>query len=430
MIGDEARSAGYGSSMTQILAIKTAPAVVSDVRADRLLTIFFVALLLASTLLQKFGIVEPLSMVVVFGGLAVLAFFGVFALNPIRVALYAIFVTLAFVSQILSFKEISAPAILLLIIIYIPFLFEFRVSESTYIRMMNIFVNIMIFISVIITAQQVTQYTIGVKYWPDLNRLPSSILISGYNYWRETAYHSNRFMPNGVFFLEPSIVAQFLALGVVVELSCFARPLRTIALVLAVVLTTSGTGLVLLALTSPLLIARLSPRYIIMIVAGLVIVLIALFASGLADHLMERASEFTQPGTSGYIRFTDPLLRSAAALAGPEGIYTGRGAGNSSHDLSNFNETTLTKVLGEYGLLTMGAFLAFFCYCVFAGAYRGRIAFALFVYDMTGGAGLSVPVYVLTIALLGTLFRVKGAISRPGPPARRQSRWPSEPPSA
>ncbi len=328
-------------------------------------------------------------------------------ISATRLCLLAALLAAMAISQWSSQAHWALTAAMIVLALYCPFVFVMPVTRKTYLRVLNAFQLAMLVMVAIVAVQQVVQFTIGPQYWPDLNKLiPEALLVPGYNYLRETSYGSGIFMPNGVFFLEPSIVSQFFALAIIIEISLFRR-LRLIAYAAGLLMTLAGSGLFVLALSLPFVLFRLGKRFLPFALAALVVVLPVAQAIGWTDQVAARASEFTQPGSSGHIRYTQPIEDMVERLTTREGqLYSGIGAGNTLSD-TNHNSLGVTKLVNEYGLLTAFAFYAFIFACIFGGGAPSlALAWGVFVYYSIGGGGLSVGVYALPLLFFASLMRV------------------------
>ena len=131
------------------------------------------------------------------------------------------------------------------------------------------------------SLQQVIQYTIGNSYWPNLEKMvPKGLLVPGYMYIRPVdGFDEKLLTPNGFFFLEPSGLSIYLALGVATEIIWFRRTRRLAVITSALLVAGAGTGIVVLGLLSPFLIRMLNRRLRRQIVGvGVPLILLALIS--------------------------------------------------------------------------------------------------------------------------------------------------------
>jgi hypothetical protein len=369
--------------------------------------------LLAMIFGQKLGVPAAgshveLVLILTYGVLGVLLLRDAIMVSATRLLLLAILLAAMMLSQWMSQQHWALTAALIVLALYCPFVFVLPVSRESYRRILNIFQRGMLVVCAIVAAQQLAQFTIGSRYWLDLNAMmPAKLLVPGYNYLRETSYGSGIFMPNGIFFLEPSIVSQFLAIALIVEIAMFRRLLWMVAFAAGLLLTLAGSGLLVLALSLPFAIVRLGKRVLPFMLAALVVILPVAQAVGWVDQIAARANEFTQPGTSGYIRYTQPLAEMTDRLTTrSEQLVTGAGAGSTLNDPGH-NSLGLTKLVNEYGLVVGIAFYAFILACIFASAPSLAIAWGVFMFYMIGGGGLSVGIYALPLLFFASLMRIE-----------------------
>jgi hypothetical protein len=349
-----------------------------------------------------------LILILTYAVLAVLVMRQAVMISAMRLCLLALLFAAMAISQWTSQAHWALTAAMIVLALYCPFIFVLPVKRNTYLRILNAFQLAMLVVVAIVAAQQIAQFTIGAKYWPDLNKLiPEALLVPGYNYLRETSYGSGIFMPNGIFFLEPSIVSQFFALAIIIEVALFRR-LRLIAYAAGLLMTMAGSGLFVLALALPFALFRLGKRFVPYALAALVVILPVSQAIGWTDKIAARTSEFTQPGSSGYIRYTQPINEMVERLTTREGqFYSGIGAGNTLSDPGH-NSLGVTKLVNEYGLLTAIAFYGFIFACIFGGGAPSlALAWGVFVYYSIGGGGLSVGIYALPLLFFASLMRVE-----------------------
>jgi len=306
-------------------------------------------------------------------------------------------------------RSFSAPSLLQILALYLPLCLSFRVSQATYERCMRLFVNIMIFFAFIVFLQHSLQYTIGPQYWINLDKLvPTEFLFKNYTYQRLMQWGLPYIKPNVVLFLEPSILSQFLALAKIVEILSFRRVWVLSVLMLAQLLTFSGTGLILIAICAPFILARLPARWVALITAASFAGLLVLTATGYIAAMLSRISEFQTVGSSAYERFLAPILEIRKMITDNRSIFVGIGAGNlSESDRENQIHWASVKCMAEYGFLTFLMFHVFLIYSLFSGSPNRILALALiFTYSFLGGA-FGVPMYAMTVMLLGTFLRLR-----------------------
>jgi hypothetical protein len=211
---------------------------------------------------------------------------------------------------------------------------------------------------------------------------------------------------NAVFLTEPSTLSQIAALGILIEAVEFRRPRYLALMVLGLLFSYSGTGLITLLLFLPL--AGLHKKAGLPVLLA-VIVAIGLFATGVIDlsAFTSRADEFENNQTSGFQRFIAPFWLAAQHLdtAPLPALLFGEGPGTMKEFAAQFwygagAAGTWIKLIYEYGLV--GSFLFA---CFLASCFRGSrcpglvIAAIVFSFVFLGGLLLSTPFLVMMVVL-------------------------------
>ncbi len=371
----------------------------------------FVVIAISVTLLQKIGygsspdaivpLVVPLTLAALVAGLA----FARPVFDTGRLALYFLFVIVSGLSTAFFAINYSFKSFALYAILYLPMTIAFRVSDATYRRCMSFFCNLMLGVVGIVLVQHAIQLTIGWQYWPNLDEiLPKSLLIPFFNYVQPIVWGMNYMKPNGVFFLEVSFLSQFIALALGVEIVLFKRWWSVAVLTGAVFITFAGTGLLLLLLTIPVLVGRVSIRNMMLSIIVFALVGWLAWWLGWVDLVSHRFTEFDRSGASANMRFVEPFNRLAAFVSEPQSLYRGIGAGQIEKAL-NFQWWPITKAILEYGIIPGILFYAFFLYAMFNRAPSLRIAYMLVIWFSFEGALLT-AVNPIACALLSTMFMV------------------------
>ncbi|GGD65967.1 hypothetical protein [Croceicoccus mobilis] len=377
----------------------------------------------AAILLQKFGLPAgssaiQLVMPIYFASLG-LAVFGLkLQVHPTRLLLYGLMAGAMLLSQMLTMRPTDVTAIALVLVLYAPMVLIIRLDEDVYRRILSLYQWLMILAVALVFGQHAVQFTLGYDSWPDLENFPPALLFPGYNYINEFGYQSPYVKPNGIVFLEPSFLSQFLAIALVIELVVFRRIVMMAAFVAGLFATMAGTGLLILALSSPFIISRVPVK---MIAAGaLVLVAVGGVAAsvGWMDTVGDRVGEFSRPGTSGYNRYIRPILRVSDLVEEPERVVVGHGAGSAPYGQEGDDTVPLTKMFDEYGLIATLLLLLLMIHAMFVQAPSVQIAAIVFFYYNLGGGGLSVPIYVLFPAVLCANMRLTGPL-RSGQSAQR-----------
>lgn len=329
--------------------------------------------------LQRFALPvgpEGISLTLVLGLLCVLALVlsGGLAHDPSRVMLFAVAAAacgLATWVVALTSGQGSLNSYLLLVVVYLPWLFRVpdargRRTGVTWIS--GLFVKIMLAFGLVAIAQLAAQMAGVWTYRDPLENVPQQWLLADFNTTIPIEYASPIMKSQGVLFLEPSFLCQFLAVAVLIGIMRRLPLWQLLVLGVAMFCTYSGTGMVLLVAGLVLILVR-SPRKIrpsMVILAALA--LVALLLSPYAAPLLARSAEVGDSSSSLSLRFVEPYQQVAQGLqASPVRYLTGAGAGTAERLLENDREgsgqavvyTVAPKLLFEYGLFAGSAFVLF-----------------------------------------------------------------------
>jgi hypothetical protein len=369
---------------------------------------FFVLQLIAIVFLQKIKIPgldggPSVTFLTLWVGLIWLLPFA--QLHAARVVLYAVTVSVAFVSQIFTGREFSTASFLMFCFAYAPFVLVVRTSQELYLRCLESFQWIMAVVGLIVIVEDVWQYLTSWQSFPNMNEiLPKSVLVEGFVYIQPVFYGSEYVKPNAFFFLEVSFLSQFMACALVVELVFFQRLWRIALYLIALFIAFAGTGLLMVALVAPFLLLRFSKRLVWIGILPSLAVATTAFSLGWYEQVQERFFEFNQSDSSSYMRFIEPGEKLAKFASDSPSIYTGVGAGATPKD-PGVVWWSVTKLVAEYGIVTAILFHIFFLSALFADAPSRLVALALaLMFGFMGSYLLAMPVVNLCL-LLSTLLR-------------------------
>jgi hypothetical protein len=274
---------------------------------------------------------------------------------------------------------------------------------------MNLFVGVMVFMGALALIQVCGQVLTGKILVPNMDDLlPKSIVVPGFVYWQTLEWGSDIVKPPAFFFREVSFVSQFLALAVVVEIAFFKRVWRLVIMLTALFATFAGTGLIVLAVTSPFLIAKLPRAARFLAIPLLVVGVAGLAVSGWFTSVEHRLDEYEDQSSSAYGRFVYPVVVLGELEDFDNPVFTGMGAGNGDRTTKGSGVLAApTKLLLEYGVLPAVLFYIFFIYCLFHRAPDMSLAFAQFALHILGGGYLLVSPFIILFFLLGVMFRIQ-----------------------
>jgi len=175
---------------------------------------------------------------------------------------------------------------------------------------------------------------------------------------------------NGVFLVEPSTLSEYSAVSIIIELLYYRRISRLALLAAAMIVSFSGTGIVILGcLLPPLLISHRRFEVLTLMIGIGIIAYLASDALHL-DIFVRRATEFDDPHSSGFARYIGPLYVLDQYLT-PDVSHMmfGLGAGSFGHVGTPHefaNPVTWAKMPFEYGLIGASVYFAFIGYCIYS----------------------------------------------------------------
>jgi len=343
-------------------------------RADRLAVLFLLAPLVASTFLAKWAApVGPrdlamswplILLAVLLGWLS-----GRLRVEPVRCAAFFALIGLLGLVQVLRGDAFSLPSLLLMAAIFGCYVMSLGSEPPTRQDALHLFLAVSALIALASVAQFGLQFVVGRDLaFPIDNLLPRALLIEGFNNQIPIEYGASIQKANGVFLLEPSFLSQLMAVAIVAELSDRAAawtPLRLTRLggfTAALLLSYSGTGLIVLAVGLPVLIIA-QRRWALMLLGLMLAGAAFVFQEPLRLEIyFERAGEFTSIRSSGFERFVSPFLMFDEFLwRDPWRSLFGLGAGSYLwHERIAYYpaaEMAYSKIIFEYGVI--GAIASF-----------------------------------------------------------------------
>jgi hypothetical protein len=279
-------------------------------------------------------------------------------------------------------------------------------------RILSRFSAVVALLGVVGFAQVIVQLA-GFGFW-DYSALPDSLVLPGYNNQIFVDVFGGIFKANGVVFLEPSFLSKYSALALVIEATGRRRLIVATGLASGLVLSFSGSGVILLVVAAPFLLAKLPIRMIAATLACVVAMIIV--APSVSDQFTSRTGEFSDSRSSAYIRFLAPYL---AVVDGTSdfNLVVGNGIGSLEEStiggISFFKtadsldgkayDVTAVKLLVELGILGFIAYATFFL-MAFNPKRLGWITFVSItsIVWITTGALLQAQTMLL-VALIGAL---------------------------
>ena len=337
--------------------------------------------------------------------LVMLAFRGLLRLSRLSLVLFCGFTfTAGFSAIMLAGPDYSVMSLLLLIIISTFYVFRVELDWEHYLKWLANFQLIAMAAAALLFLNWAMQFVnLGMI---DLNSIiPKKLLYLHYNYIQPIHWGSPWMKPNAVFFLETSHISQFIAMALVVELTCFFR-MRYLAFLGAALLSSfGGTGMLMMAASLPFVLGRVPRSVIFAGILALPVVYAGASAIGLTRNIEARVTEFGSRGTSGEMRFSRPAEAVADAMFGDEtDLFIGKGAGSMPKGESargaNFAWAPYSKVFVEYGIVAFIFWALLILTAMFGHGTPFAISWAVFLQYQFMNGSLNVPIHTIYAMLL------------------------------
>lgn len=362
--------------------------------------------------LQRFALLPnsfPLSVptLVMLAGLAWMVLIKRLSFEPKRMAVYLIFVACCLFSQAIAGG--STPSLLQVVVLYGCLTISTTISESAYRQILDKFVKLMILPAGIMVVQFAYQKITGLADPISMNKLvPQSVLLQGYFYEAHYPWYSTFSRPNGYFLLEPSFASAFAAAAAIIEITYLRRPYLIILMLAATCLSMGATGISMLFIAAPFLLIREKLSVAVSVVMGASALLLTLYMVNGSLPLLSREGELSTDSSSGSERLLQPAARLVELAFDPAYFISGDGAGTVIQKVATtangapatgravMNPWPMVKILDEFGLLSMVAYLALYLLAI-AGNFNLPLKIALSVeFLLTGG-------YLVSPAMVGLL---------------------------
>jgi hypothetical protein len=352
--------------------------------------------------------------------------------DPTRAGLYCIAVGCMLVATTLNggalSGRVSAPSFLLLVCMYFAYCFVIPdESSATFETTVRLFRRFAFIVAIAGICQFAAQIAVpGPELFSFESFLPDTILAHSFNYVIPVPGAPELNKSNGFFLLEPSHFSQLLGLALIAEMAFFRPSWRLAILGLALLLSYSGTGLVVCALFVPLLLIRRGHGRTVLAGLGVVVVLLVFADLIHLTSTFERIDEFGSERSSAFARFLSPFYLFNDFLF-PQAQTTLFGMGPGSID-PYFNamdytvhDPTWGKLFFEYGVVGTIPFMIFICRCMFTGARSFSLSAAVFfTYLVLGGNLVDARMEPLILALVVYQSRLRSA-AKPVPAYHLQS---------
>jgi hypothetical protein len=362
---------------------------------------------IATLLVLGAAVVDLMAQRLVFSGRRALIFCALATASLISTAFSAAFD--------LAPREGSVPSLAqnLLVTSFAALSFRTPMQED---RFYAFFTNFLVIVAAAGILQFAAQF-FGVLIFQFSGIVPNAWLTESYfSTSSNTLYYgSDIYRSNGFFLLEPSILGQFMAVAIMMEMLCRRRPLWLFLFGTALLLAASGTGVMVLAAFALTMAFGLGPRRAVALLVvwggAMAVALLAvnLLLPQITATLLGRVGEFSNQDTSGYGRFVAAFAILADAFRPhPWAVLTGIGPGTAQHLVVPYEylANTITKYIIEYGIFGFVLYLALILSS--ERTYRQRLLLLpLMVLFLFGGQSQQLFMVALPVFLATTVSRLE-----------------------
>jgi len=380
----------------------------------------FVPLLLLCTpiacasLLSKFGIpgYANLGIGIAIPLLMLVLAFGMIndcvRIEPRRLGFYGLTLAVLILPQLLQAGTFSLDSLMMMTLLHIPYVLVAVRGDELAPKAVTFFLYIARMLAVLAVAQYFLQGILDIALlYPIDNLLPPEFVVQGFNAQGKVSYYSTQIRATGMFMLEPSFLAQFLAVAIVAE-SVTTRRLWPLGLyVLGIIAAHAGTGILILLVCMPFVVF-IHRRWDLLAlgIAGIAVLVVFGEVLGL-DFITNRAGEFDDPNSSGFARFVGGFYMFEEMLwPNLSRALFGYGAGAFMDYVHLFTievaDMPVTKMIFEFGLVGALTYFAFIFSSLFASPLPRMLSVAIAITFLLNGMyvpfshGLALGLLVLT----------------------------------
>jgi hypothetical protein len=294
------------------------------------------------------------------------------AVDRRRLRCYVVAMTICALSATISTAagaRSSVTSIGLLVVTYAPIVAVARAELQPLHRSLLVFLErCTAVVAMLAILASLAQFA-GWHYTDYVGRLlPKTFLLQGYNTFDVARYGSTYVKTNAFVCLEPSFVSELAGIGLLLVL-LLRRPLRRAPLYVgALIASLSGTGMALLLVCLAVLALRRGPKFAVAGTLALTVGAALLMFTPPGRLMAARATEAKNPDSSGSARFVQPYEAALASIReGAMSVAVGHGPGSTSESNNEVFQrsrrspvdTVITKLVREYGVPAMLAFLFF-----------------------------------------------------------------------
>ncbi len=275
----------------------------------------------------------------------------------------------------------------------------------TFIAVLRVVVAITAVLAAAAVTMTLTQYA-GVPFRDWLaDVVPDSMLLKNFATTYPVSYGSPIYRANAWIGLEPSMVSLQIGLGMIAALLIGARRSTIALLVVGLVVATSGSGVVLVVVALPIMLASSARKQLARYLVPAAVVMVLGASSPMGQSILNRVGEGSTRQSSLSLRGAYPYEYLWPTWAGDlSGIVFGWGPGSSQvlveqSGILGLMVPTPVKVFFDYGLLAGGA-LAAMLLLSFAGGHSRALSVSLLVSLWTLQPGTTQMIVIMPVLLL------------------------------
>jgi hypothetical protein len=304
-----------------------------------------------------------------------------------RFRLIGFLLLLAFMGLSATFRGLvfSPASLLFFLAIHAPYVLQIKKEDGLGDGMVGMFSDLAIFFACCGVAQFLLQFVIGPALaFPIENFVPDMWQVQAFNKQGTLEYGSSLYRANGIFLLEPSFFSQLMAVALVFELSGPSRLWRMMIFTFGLLLSYSGTGILILIVCLPLAAVFYGRWQLIpLALIGGAVMLVGAEALNL-DLFIHRSAELGSSGSSGFARFVGGFyLFDKFLWDSPVHALLGYGAGSFKFYAPSVSvpvaEMAMPKMVFEYGVLGGGAYFILIAAAVFSARVPFLARLAVFI---------------------------------------------------
>lgn len=367
-----------------------------------------------ASLLSKFGIPGyaeisiGIAIPVTMAALAIGMLNNCVRLEPRRLGFFCITLAALVLPQLLQAGTFSHQSLMMLAVLHIPYVLVVTRGHELALRVLKFFLHIATLLAVLAIAQYFLQGYIGLALlYPIDNLVPQRFVVQGFNAMGTIAYQATQVRATGVFMLEPSFLTQFLAVAIIGEALTSKRLWRLGLYGAGILVAHAGTGMLILLVCMPFVVITRRRWDLVLLGAVGVAVLLAFGDVLNLEKITNRASEFSDPNSSGFARFVggfymfEQMLWPNVARA-----LFGYGAGSFmeyTHLFTNeVADMPMTKMIFEFGLVGAAVYFSFIASCLFSSPLPKLLSLGIALSFLFNGMyvpfshGLALGLLVLT----------------------------------